>query len=162
MGRPPTGQEQAPAEPTAATTSMQWSLHLARRHPRKGAAALVLIVLASLVAGYAFGSAVLGALACVLLIASVSDFLFPLRFVLGEDRVEARGLLHRRRMAWSQVRRVVRDEFGVKLSPLARRSRLDAYRGIYVWFEGNSEDVMAFIADHVTAEAAHGVGLPPV
>ncbi len=133
---------------------MEWSIHLARRQFRKAADAIALILVASLAAAYAFASALLGMLACVLLVASISDFLFPMRFVLSEAGVEARGLLHRRRMAWSQVRRVVRDEFGVKLSPLARRSRLEAYRGIYVWFEGNSEEVMAFIAHHLTTEAA--------
>jgi hypothetical protein len=63
-------------------------------------------------------------------------------------------------MSWSQVKSVRRDALGAKLSPLARPSRLEAYRGIYLWFEGNAEDVMAFIADHTKAEpgAAH---LPP-
>jgi hypothetical protein len=131
---------------------LTWSLHLARRRPRQAAAAAALILLASLVAGYGFGSPLLGALACLLLVASVSDYLFPLRFFLSENGAEARGLVHRRRIAWSQVRRVVRDDLGVKLSPLARPSRLEAYRGIYLWFEGNAENVMAFIADHVKAD----------
>lgn len=131
---------------------LTWSLHLAGRHPRKAAAAVALILLASLVAGYAFASPLLGLLACLLLIASVSDYLFPLHFVLSENGAEARGLIHRRRIAWSQVRRVVRDDLGVKLTPLARPSRLEAYRGIYLWFEGNAEQVMAFIADHVKAD----------
>ena len=141
---------------------MQWSLHLARRQPRKAAAALALIAAAAVAAGYGFRSPILGLLAGALLIASISDFLFPLAFVLTDDGVAVRGLLHRRRMAWSQVRRVARDELGVKLSPLSRRSRLDAYRGIYVWFEGNSEDVMAFIAHHLTTEAASGADLSSV
>ena len=141
---------------------MQWSLHLARRQPRKAAAALALIAAASITAGYGFGSLILGLLAALLLIASISDFLFPLTFVLTDDGVAVRGLLHRRRMAWSQVRRVARDELGVKLSPLARRSRLDAYRGIYLWFEGNDDDVMSFIAHHVRPEAVGGVDLSSV
>jgi len=141
---------------------MQWSLHLARRHPRKAAAAVALVVLASLAAGYGFRSVFLGLLAGLLLVASISDFLFPLTFILTDDGVAVRGLLHRRRMAWSQVRRVARDELGVKLCHLSRRSRLDAYRGIYVWFEGNSEDVMAFIAHHLTTEAASGADLSSV
>jgi hypothetical protein len=133
-------------------THLIWSLHLAARRPRRAVAALSVIALASLVAGYGFGSPLLGVLACLLLIASVSDYLFPLRFVLSESGVEARSLVHRRRMSWSQVKSVRRDNLGVKLSPLARPSRLEAYRGIYLWFEGNAEDVMAFIADHTKAE----------
>jgi hypothetical protein len=142
--------------------TLTYSLHLARRQPRKAAAAVALIAAASIVAGYGSRTPLLGLVACALLIASVSDFLFPLRFHLSEDGIEARGLLTRRRMSWSQVRSVRRDTLGVKLSPLARRSRLEAYRGIYVWFEGNSDEVMAFITHHVTTEAASGVDLPSV
>jgi hypothetical protein len=139
---------------------LTWSVHLARRRPRQAAAAVALIVFASLAAGIGFRSALLGVLACALLTASIGDFLFPLTFSLTDDGVEVRGLLHRRRMAWSQVRRMMRDELGVKLSPLAKRSRLDAYRGIYLWFEGNADDVMTFIAHHTEPEAAGGVDFP--
>jgi hypothetical protein len=54
------------------------------------------------------------------------------------------------------VRRVVRDEESVRLSPFPRPSKLDAFRGILLWFDDNAEDVMAFIAHHVKAEAAGG------
>jgi hypothetical protein len=110
-----------------------------------------LIAAASIAAGFGFRSPVLGMLAGALLTASISDYLFPLGFHLSDDGVGARGLLTRRRMSWSQIRGVRRDKLGVKLSPLSRRSRLEAYRGIYVWFEGNADDVMAFIAHHVTS-----------
>lgn len=136
--------------------SLHWSVHLARRQPRRTAAALAIVVAGSAAAGYGFGSAVLGLLAALLLVASIGDHLFPLRFRLTLDGVEARGLLHRRRMRWDQVRRVARDDRGVKLSPLARRSRLEAYRGIYLWFADNAEDVMDFIAHQTATEAAGG------
>ncbi len=141
---------------------LAYSVHLARRHPHKTAAALALIAAASLGAVYAFGSPILGLLAGVLLLAAVSDYLFRLRFRLTEQGVEMRGLLSRRRMQWLDVRSVRCDELGVKLSALARRSRLEAYRGIYVYFEGNASEVMSFIADHVKAEAAGGVDHPSV
>ncbi len=141
-------------------TALTYSLHLARRQPLKAIATLMLIGIATVATGYGFRNPVLGLLAAVLLVISVGDFLFPLLFLLTEDGVEVRGMLTRRRISWSEVRSVRRDALGVKLSPLSRRSRLEAYRGIYVWFEGNAEDVMAFIADHMKAEAAGGSDLP--
>ncbi len=138
------------------THVLTFSLHLARRHPRRAAAAIALILAASLAAGYGLRSALLGLIAGLLLVASISDFLFPLHFQLTEKGVAARGRLHHRYLAWDLVRRVSRDKLGVKLSPLPRPSRLDAYRGIYVWFEDNSEEVMAYIAHHVGPEAARG------
>jgi hypothetical protein len=141
---------------------IEWSVHLARRRPRQAAAAAAIIAAAALAAGYGFQSLLLGLLAALLLTASVSDYLLPLRFALGGKAAEARGPLHRRRMLWSQVRRVARDAGGVKLSPFLRPSRLDAFRGIYLWFDDNADEAMAHIAHHVRPEAAGGDDCSPV
>ncbi len=140
---------------------LTWTVHLARRRPRQAVAVVVFIIGTSVLASYAFRSPFYGVLAAVLLTASVGDYLFPLTFTLSESGVEARGLIHRRRMTWRQVRRVLRDNLGVKLSPLPRPSRLDAFRGIYLWFEGNAEEVLAAIDHHVGREAAGGDDLTP-
>lgn len=135
---------------------LQWTIHLARRRPVRTAVALGFILAAAVCAGWAFRSPLFGLLAALLLTAAIADYLLPVRYRLGEDGLEARGFLHRRRMTWSQVRRVTRDHLGVKLSPLPRPSRLEAYRGIYLWFAGNEDRVMATIAHHRAAEAAGG------
>lgn len=142
-------------------TTREWTVHLARRRPRQAAAVAALIAAASVTATYAFQSPFWGVLAAVLLTASLGDFLFPLTFSLDEAGIRARGLIHRRQMSWKQVRRVVRDDLGVKLSPLPRPSRLDAFRGIYLWFEGNADDVKAAIDHHIGPEAAGGDDLSP-
>ena len=137
-------------------TTLEWTVHLARRRPRQAKAVVAIILLAGIAAGYGFRTPLLGLLAVVLLTAAVSDFLFPVRYSLGPDGIAARGLLHRRAMAWRQVRRIARDDLGVKLSPLSRPSRLEAYRGIYLWFADNADQVMAIIAHYRTPEAAGG------
>ena len=132
---------------------MEWTVHLAGRQPGKAIAALVIVAAAAVCAGYGFRAVWAGALAAALLVAAISDFLFPVRYEMDEQGVQARGLVMRRRMGWAQVRRVVRDELGVKLSPLARPSRLEAYRGIYLWFAGNADAVMEFVTRHAGAAA---------
>jgi hypothetical protein len=124
----------------------EWTVHLARRNPRKTAAAGAMIALGAVAAWWGFRSILAGILSLALLVGSVSDYLLPVRYRLSEAGAEAAGLLFRRRMKWSEVRRVVRDELGVKLSPLPRHSRLEAYRGIYLWFAGNGEAVVDEIA----------------
>jgi hypothetical protein len=142
-------------------TSLTWTVHLARRRPRQAAAVVALILLAGTAAGYGFQSLLLGLLAAALLTASVADYLFPVRCRLDESGIHVRGLLHRRRMEWRQVRRATKDEFGVKLSPLPRPSRLEAYRGIYLWFADNADQAMAIIAHYRAPEAAGGDDLSP-
>ena len=134
------------------TDAIEWTVHLARRNPRKTATALAMVTLGAVAAWWGFRSIVAGILSLVLLLGSVSDYLFPVRYRLSEAGIEAAGLLFRRRMKWGEVRRVVRDELGVKLSPLPRPSRLEAYRGIYLWFAGNGDEVME--------EVARRTGLP--
>ena len=136
--------------------TMTYTIHLARRRPTQAAAAVAVITAACLAAGFGFQSILLGLLAAALLIASVSDYLFPLTFTLTDEAAEARGPLHRRRLPWAQVRRVSRDNLGLKLSPLPQPSRLDAFRGIYLRFADNADDVRAFVAHHTKAEAAGG------
>jgi len=135
----------------AGTPALQWTIHLARRRPAKTTAALAIAAAGAVCAGVGFGSVWVGALAAGLLMAAISDFLFPIRYRMTEEGAEARGLVMRRRMGWSAVKRVVSDELGVKLSPLARPSRLEAYRGIYCWFADNADEVMEFIARHTEA-----------
>ena len=149
-------------KPSEGEPQLTWTVHLARRRPRQARAAVAVILLAGVAAGYGFQTPLLGVLAVILLTAAVSDYLFPLRYTLGPEGIAVRGLLHRRLMAWPQVRRVVEDDLGVKLSPLARPSRLEAYRGIYLWFGGNADAVMAAIAHHTEAEAAGGDDLASV
>ena len=130
---------------------MQWTIHLARGRPRRAIGALGIAAAGAVCAGVGFGSVWVGMLAAGLLLAAISDFLFPIRYRMTEEGMEARGLVMRRRMGWSQVKRVVKDELGVKLSPLAWPSRLEAYRGIYCWFAENADEVMEFIARHTEA-----------
>ncbi len=127
-------------------SGIHWTVHLARRAPKKAAAAWALILAGALAAGVGFHSLVAGILSLLLLAASVSEFLLPVRFRLSATGIEAKGLVFRRRMAWKDVRQVRRDPLGVKLSPFSRRSRLESYRGIYLWFGDNEPEVMAALA----------------
>jgi hypothetical protein len=43
---------------------------------------------------------------------------------------------------WTSVKRCYLDDFGVKLSPLDRKSRLEAFRGVYLRFGDNQNQVI--------------------
>jgi hypothetical protein len=117
----------------------------------------------SVAAAIGFHSNLLGGIALALVMASMSDYFLPVRNTLDESGIAKVGLLHRQRMQWPQVRRVIRDRLGVKLSPLSRPSRLEAYRGIYCWFSHDNEnEVMAIITHYTSPEAAGGGDRPPV
>jgi hypothetical protein len=157
----PGGGHAETGPPYRTSRHVQWSVHLAARRPRQAALVVGVILVGAIAAAVGFGSFLLGLLAAGLLVASVADYLLPVHDTLSEAGVSARAFWRRRHLSWSQVARVMRDELGVKLSPLARPSRLEAYRGIYLWFAGNEPEVMAAITHYTTAEAAGGDDRPP-
>ena len=128
---------------------LSWKVHLVREEPRK----LVVVILATVavsvlaygwmrnmpsgfVYGIAMGFAMLG---------SFSDFLFPITFTLTQTGATAAGKLGKRTIAWTSVKKYYLDDYGIKLSPFRMKSRLEAYRGVYLRFGKNREEVIATV-----------------
>jgi hypothetical protein len=128
-------------------------VHPARDQPLRLALALTLIaaVVASLAA--AWGGALFAALGAFVLLAAIAPFLFPTRYRLSEEGVEAEFLGQKRARPWREIRRVVPDRNGVLLSPFARPSLLDGPRGLYLRVGARAperEAVLAYVRAHVT------------
>lgn len=124
---------------------LTWRVHLARRQPLRAAAA-AFFVIASAAAAYGLwlhplAAAVTG----FLVLSAVAEFLLPISYRIGPDGVWCRSFLSLRHLAWPDVKRCYRDARGVKLSPLSRRSRLEAYRGIYLWLGDDGEAAVAAV-----------------
>jgi len=103
--------------------------------------------------GFAFGGAGYGLLAAVLLGASLARYLLPTRFVLDAGGVTIRLLGHDRHVAWSQIKRISVQRAGVFLSPFERSSRLDSFRGTFLRFAGNADEVRSFVESKVPLAA---------
>lgn len=120
---------------------MTWKVHLARKHPTK---LLCLIGISAFVATTAYW--VIGSLGsvftAVLMIASSAEFIFPTRYTLTRESAVCRTLLKQSEIKWADVRRCYVDDMGVKLSPLDRQSRLEAFRGVYLRFADNEAGVI--------------------
>ncbi|UCH33738.1 MAG: hypothetical protein JSV65_14370, partial [Armatimonadota bacterium] len=85
----------------------------------------------------------------LLVFAAVAEFLLPITYRIDAEGVSFRNFLSLRHLKWADVKRCYRDAHGVKLSPLARPSRLEAYRGIYVWLGEDGEAVLDAIRYHI-------------
>ncbi len=120
------------SETTPIRLPYSWRVWLAREQPGRAAAAAALVLAATALVRVVTGQPWLSLLAFVLLALALRDFALPLRFTVREDWAEVRGLGIWQRIEWARVRSVYRDGCGVKLSPLAACSRLEAYRGVYL------------------------------
>jgi len=128
---------------------LAWTTHPLRRKPL--AAALVTIFI--LVVGFAVlistDSKAFGTLALVVLFASLAKFYFPTRYRLTDKRVTIKSTTQTIHKNWSQFRSFYPDRNGVLLSPFVQPSRLENFRGAYLIFENNKDEVLRFIKDHI-------------
>lgn len=112
--------------------------------------ALVAIILAtSIGVGVSFGPPALGIVWFVALTLSLFRYLAPTRYVLDEQGILVTLAGRARFRPWSDFRAFYPHKDGVHLSPFPRPSPLDPFRGVYVRFAGNADEVRAFIAAHV-------------
>ncbi len=120
---------------------LSWTVHLARTQPAK-AIASVAFVCAAIAFGCILAGPFVAGLVAAALIASLSDFLFPVRYIITRDKASCRTIGKGSEIMWANVKRCYLDDSGVKLSPLDRVSRLEAFRGVYLRFAGNKDEVI--------------------
>lgn len=132
--------------PNSASSSaiVSWTVHLAREYPAKAIVSIAFILAASTAGFFAVGLAA-AALVGVVLVASFSDFLFPVRYAITSDRVTCKMLMKSSEIKWVDVKRCYLDGSGVKLSPLDRVSRLEAFRGVYLRYADNESEVIEIV-----------------
>lgn len=132
-------------EAGAVSDTLRWrSLPLVDDYPRS----LVLIATVAAVctgAHFAFGGVVYALLAAAFLAVSLRSYFLPTWVELDEAGVRLRFLGRTRAVAWDEVRRVDVHREGVHLSPFPEPSRLDSFRGTFVRFAGNAEEVERFV-----------------
>ena len=106
---------------------------------------------ASVAAGVAFGGVGYAVIAAVVLCGSMGRYLLPTRFELDGSGAASSFLGHRRVMPWEAVQRVSVHREGVHLSPFDRPSRLDSFRGTFLRFAGNADEVVSFVEAQTAA-----------
>ena len=133
--------------------SLTWVSHPAADDPLYKFVLLVGLMLGiSVGASWAFdqsGELLFGVLAFVLLFLSMARFFLPTRYHLTEDGLRVRFLGRKRHRPWSEFRNFYPYRIGVLLTPFPRPSRLDSFRGQFLRFNGNHDEVLEFIARHI-------------
>jgi len=130
--------------------SLTWISHPAADDPFYKPLALVGLVLGvSIGASLAFAHASFGILAFLFLAVSLARYFLPTSYHLSQEGLTARFLGMERRRDWGEFRNFYPHAVGVHLSPFARPSRLDPFRGQFLRFRGNRDEVLKFIARYI-------------
>ena len=121
---------------------LAWKVHLLREEPSR-MLLIAPVVLASLLVSYIlFQSLLFPAVALLLFTCALSDYVFPVRYEITDRGASSRSLTGRTFVEWDRVKKYYLDDRGIKLSTLGRPGRLEAYRGVYLRFGGNRDEVI--------------------
>lgn len=143
-------------EPETASSSSEretliWTVQLSKRNPGRLAVVALVALLAAVVGFWALRHPVGGLIGAAMIALSTADFWLPIRFQLTDTEVKRSIGFSHSALLWSDVAQVREDDLGAKLSPLRDpSSRLEAFRGIYLVFDGNRDAVMDRIQQQVS------------
>lgn len=97
-----------------------------------------------------FQSAFITLLSTIFVTGSLYRYFVPFRYELYDHQLVVTGPLYRLTKSWDTFRSFYVDKNGVLLSPFAKPSRLENFRGVYVRFGPNRSEVLDFIRDKIS------------
>lgn len=136
---------------------LAWKSHPMKRRPW----VTVLVTLFVLVCGIIVyiateHSQMFTVLALVALYLSLAKFYFPTRYAMNDHGLVIRTTTQKIEKPWSMYRSCYPDKNGVLLSPFAEPTRMENFRGTYILFDKNKEEVVAFIKERINKAASSG------
>jgi hypothetical protein len=128
----------------------RWRVHLMRQQPERLPVVLLVLIGAPVLGLWLMGHWLFAVAAFWMMFSATADYLLPIRYEADAVGVRQKGWSPRV-MHWERVRRVVWGEQGVLLSPFAQPSRLDAFRGVFLWYGDHPERVRELIERYCPA-----------
>lgn len=136
---------------------LEWKTHRLRERPERIPVVALAVSLTACAAAVLYQSWLFGLLGALVVTLALGDYLFPVKHTLRESTASTSCLLGRQEIRWENVKHIWLADDGLKLSPLAHRSRLEVFRGVFLRFRGNREQVIAVasaLRDHAHMEKA--------
>lgn len=136
-------------ESVADESLLVWVTHPAKTR-RKTAVIVIAFLVFLVVLVYSWtASAVFTAIAALVLWGSLTQFFLPTTFEFTAAKVKVKYTFNKIEKEWSQYRSYYPDKNGVLLSPFIRPSRLENFRGLYIRFQANRDEVMKIVKEKI-------------
>ncbi len=129
---------------------LSWSTHPAAARPLIAVLVSLLLIALVFVVYLLTFSVVFTIGAAVILWGSLSQFYVKTSFELTGRMVRVRYVVNKIEKPWTQYRSYYVDKHGVLLSPFVRPSRLENFRGLYVRFAENRDEVVNVVKSKIT------------
>lgn len=123
---------------------IEWVSFPAVENLRKTTIATIFIIGLSTLLYFRYGP-IYGFLSILFLGFSLLPYYTPTTYRLNEDGIEVKKVFYTIKKSWSNFRSFYPDKNGVLLSPFSIPTRLENFRGIYIRFRGNGEEVLSVV-----------------
>ena len=114
--------------------AIRWRVRLSDKAPMKMPMIVIMALLAFALGVFLFKNPLLGIIGFAMMFGSTAEFWLGSTFSIDDKRATARTGFSFSAMEWNEVKRIIPDAGGIKLSPLDRAGPMDAFRGIYLRF----------------------------
>ena len=74
----------------------------------------------------------------------------PTKFILSDEGITVDHLVYKRNFSWDQFKKFSAEKNGIFLSPFEKPSRIENFRGIFLIFNNNKDEVTAFVKGKMT------------
>ncbi len=129
--------------------ALEWTCHPVRRRPWVSVLVSLFAIILVVVVYYTTLSKAFAVLALVVLYASLAKFYFPTRYRLTAEGITVKTVTQTIHKDWSLYRSCYADKNGILLSPFVRPSRLENFRGLYLMFAGNRDEVTELVKEQI-------------
>ncbi|RKX24930.1 MAG: hypothetical protein DRP45_07110 [Candidatus Zixiibacteriota bacterium] len=132
--------------------TLEWTCHPVKRRPWVSIAVTLFITLVGVIIDNVTGSRLFAIFGVLVLFASLAKFYFPTTFRLTEKHVIIKTTTQTIRREWNIYRSSYTDKNGLLLSTFAEPSRLENFRGQYIMFNDNADEVKAFVKRRIISD----------
>jgi len=126
---------------------MKWDVKLWEKHPKRLYAILAACLGAGCVGYVVFGKVLFSIIGFAVIATATAEFWIPQKFKIDDSGASSRNGFAVTSISWSDVKRVTEDDDGVKLSPLEKDSALSPFRGVYLRYCSNRQEVIRAIEE---------------
>ena len=120
--------------------AIRWRIRLSDKAPGKTIVIGIAGLVAFLVGAILFKNIVLGLVGFAIIFGSTAEFWLGTSFSIDQKGATVRTGFSPTAIEWGNVKRVIRDSNGIRLSPLEQPSTMDAFRGVYLRYGKDNRD----------------------
>lgn len=135
---------------TDAPSTLSWTVHPIVENWRKSVLLGLFLVLLLFGIYLGFQSIYVALISGIVLLSSLYKYFLPFHHQCEADRLIITSCCYRLERSWETFRSFYVDANGILLSPFARPTRLENFRGVYVRFGKHTpEEVVDFITSKI-------------